>query len=60
MTKLAGVRPNQMTVDPLTFFTRLMQVQQSKSPFIDDGVKMFDIACGEAMADDGGRFDPSA
>lgn len=48
LANVAGVRQTTIS-DPLAFFTTFFQLQQRKSPFIDDGVKLLDMACREAM-----------
>lgn len=48
LTNVAGVRPTTIG-DPVVFFTTFFRLQQRKYPFIDDGVKLLDIACREAM-----------
>lgn len=48
LTHLAGVRPTTIS-EPLTFFATFFRVQQRKSPFVDDGVKLLDMACRQAM-----------
>ena len=47
LTKIAGVRPTTIE-DPVTFFRTLFRVQQRKSPFMDDGIKLLDMACRDA------------
>jgi hypothetical protein len=43
-----GVRETTIQ-DPFAFFKTLYTVQDRKSPFIDEGLKLIDLACTEAV-----------